>query len=714
MTPIQRFRAHASLDKTPPLTPHKTIVTVPAVHLAQRVRMNDIVLANLITSFLESRGLAHLADSEAFEAFATSTVLRRHHQIDIGDLADGILVGGELDAGLDAVAIIVNGRPANATDDVEFFLDQHRRLDVEFAFIQAKTSPTFDSSAIGTFTFGVEQFFNSVLGKPTDLRFSDDIQSRVDLAKRIYSKSVNMRVNPSCSLYYVTTGTWQGAPEPLARLNDAVRRLEGCRIFSSVSVQPIGADDLKDSYRKLERGVLKSVEISRTAVFPQIEGVEEAYIGLLSGDQFLGLISTDDGNLNRELFYDNVRDFQGHNPVNAEIEETLKSDELLARFPLLNNGMTVVAGGIKRRADTFDISDFQIVNGCQTAHVLFNNRERVGKHVFVPVKIVVTSDRQTVNDVIKATNRQTPVLPEALESLTPFHRELEEFYLASEGHLPDSDRIYYERRSRQYAAYDLSSSHVVTLTAQIKSFVGMYLNEPHSHPRYYGELLTAYEGRLFALDHKPHAYYSSGVAMHVLERWLSDRGLRDVRAYKYHLLYVVRVLVAGHDIPRLNSRGIEHYALSVAEKMRATDCGDVFERAVKIVQSARDRFELDRPRIGRNPPHRLRDFTALLMEEMGSGARRPPTQITTPNDVNAPMSGVGFLKWFDQWKRFGFIEREDGEDLFVHMDEMVDVPWVLRIPGTPVRFDIGYRRGDPRPVARAVRTRAQEEVSSPA
>lgn len=664
--------------------------------------MNDIVLKGLIERFLDSRGLTHLIESEAFEAFATSTVLRKHHQTDIGDTTDGILVGGSHDSGLDAIAVIVNGRPANVRDDVEFFLKQHRRLDVEFAFVQAKTSPAFDSSDIGTFTFGVQQFFDSVLDRAQDVPVNEDIQARIDLAKHIYSRVADMQLNPRCSLYYVTTGTWNDAPEPKARLDDIVGRLEKLNLFSNVVALPFDADDLKNAYRDLERGVVKSVEISRTAVFPHIDGVEEAYIGLLSGDQLIELISTGDGDLNRELFYDNVRDFQGYNPVNAEIEETLRS-ELMARFPLLNNGMTLVAGAIKRTADTFVISNFQVVNGCQTAHVLFNNRERVRENVYVPVKIVVTSDRQTINDVIKATNRQTPVLPEALESLTPFHRELEDFYLASELHLPESKRIYYERRSKQYVADGIAPSRVVTLTAQIKSFIGMYLNEPHSHPRYYGELLSAYEGRLFALDHKPHAYYSSGVAVHVLEKWLSSRDRGDMRAYKYHLLFVVRELVGGHAVPRLNSRAIENYASSIAAKMRADDCEDVFEEAVRIVRIAQRGFESTLSS-RRNPPHRLRDFTSAVVDAIGRASAQGRTSVSRPSDPSAVEgSGTGILKWFDQWREFGFIERESGNDLFVHVDEMTAIPWKLRTPGTRVSFEIGHRRGDPRPVAQAVK-----------
>ena len=122
-------------------------------------------------------------------------------------------------------------------------------------------------------------------------------------------------------------------------------------------------------------------------------------------------------------------------------------------------------------AASFRISDYQIVNGCQTSHVLHINRAQLsanGASVFVPVKIIVTSDPDVTDQIIKATNRQTEVKLEAFESLTPFHRTLEEFY-ASFG--KDASKcLYYERRSKQYANTPIKPTSVISLAAQAKSF----------------------------------------------------------------------------------------------------------------------------------------------------------------------------------------------------------------------------------------------------
>ena len=185
------------------------------------------------------------------------------------------------------------------------------------------------------------------------------------------------------------------------------------------------------------------------------------------------------------------------------------------------------------------------------------------------MKLVATDDSQVVNEVIKATNRQTAVLPEALESLSTFHRELEDLYNTQESGNTSARRIYYERRSKQYAIDNIRPSNIVTLTGQIKSFIGMFLEEPHSHPRYYGELLKAYQGRIFATDHRPEPYYASGVSMLIVEEWLNSRAdWRELRPYKHQILMLLRVLISGPRVPKFNSRKISSYSLKVVETLR--------------------------------------------------------------------------------------------------------------------------------------------------
>ena len=660
--------------------------------------MNDIVLDGFVKNFAESRGLSGRADDYVFEAFAASSLLRKYHQSDIKDMEESILVGGGGDGGIDAIAITVNGRPVMAEEDVLFFSDSLRRLDVEFVFVQAKTTTSFSAADIGSSGFGVEQFFAAVSNSAPLVRFKDEVQQLVELARYIYGQGIKMQENPKCSFYYVTAGVWNDPPEPKGRLQDVKDRLEGLNIFSEVRAMPVDADLLKAVYRELERGIVKEVEFSRTAAFPKIDGVNEAYIGLLSGNEFINLVSTNDGELNRELFYDNVRDFQGHNSVNQEINNTLTNEQLRNAFPLLNNGITIIARSINRTGDNIRISDFQIVNGCQTTHIIFQNKELIGADIFVPCKIVATDDSLVVNEVIKATNRQTAVLPEALESLSLFHRDLEDFYRTREEKRNPADRIYYERRSKQYAMDNIKPSNIVTLTGQIKSFVAMFLNEPHSQHRYYGELLKSYaneQGRLFADHHDHSPYYASGVALVTVDKWLNQAQIdREMRHYKHHMLMAVRMLISGHDVPVLNSSRISGYSLGIVDALRdPTRADEEFTRAVSIIKASLARFVADNSEWQdggrRNPPYRLRAFTARLIQQLRS--RESITDDVSVDTGNAPSANVesGRILWYDDWRNYGFIARNiGGGDIFVHQSELSEVPWHLRVRGTQVRFTV--------------------------
>ena len=650
--------------------------------------MLDIVLDGFVDDFAKARGVGHLNDAQLFEAFTASLVFRKYHQADIFDLEDSVLSGGSGDGGLDAVAILVNGRLARAEEDIRYFEETGQRLDVEFVFIQAKTSTGFRSPDIGNFVFGVEQFFVAVIGDTPRIEFNSEVEQLIGLARFIYRQTIKMRENPTCFLYYATAGKWNNDPDPAGRLQDGVDRLRKMILFSAVDATPLDAELLKENYRELERAVVKRVELSRAAVFPRIEGVDEAYIGLLPGDQFIKLVSTNDGHLNRELFYDNVRDFQGHNPVNTEINHTLADEQLRYNFPLLNNGVTLVAREISRRGDLFTISDFQIVNGCQTTHILFQNKDNVlDANTFIPVKIVATTDRQVITDVIKATNRQTAVLPEALESLTPFHKELEDFYATRESERRPPDRIYYERRSKQYVADNINTRNIVSLTGQIKSFIAMFLSEPQSHPRYYGELLRAYEGRIFANDHKPEPYYASGVMLLSLEKWLnSSNSQRDIRQYKYQMLMILRSMIATGSLPRLNSNAIQAYSLEIVEAIRDPQRGEkLFESAAELVRTTLSKFD---GRSGdRNPPHRLRAFTDLLNRSLSSNALSARVA-ESPSRRRINEIERGKLIWFDGVRSYGFIERQDEDDLFVHVTEIGEVPWHLRMGGVDVQYKV--------------------------
>jgi hypothetical protein len=213
----------------------------------------------------------------------------------------------------------------------------------------------------------------------------------------------------------VTTGKWVGDQNLEARRQAVVTDLRGLNIFKEVDFTPVDADSLQKLYGQTKNAISREFTFSDRTVMPEIPGVAEAYLGLVPAREFVRLLQDDSGEIIKSLFYDNVRDFQDFNSVNSEIRRTLESKSLRGQFVLMNNGITVIAKTLRATGNRFLIEDYQIVNGCQTSHVLFSQKDLLNDDsVVVPLRLIATQDENVIGSIIKATNRQTEVREDQL------------------------------------------------------------------------------------------------------------------------------------------------------------------------------------------------------------------------------------------------------------------------------------------------------------
>ncbi|MGY4169887.1 AIPR family protein [Bradyrhizobium sp. USDA 4529] len=339
----------------------------------------DLITSSLLNDFTKEFQLDDLPESERFEHFTAYVTIRRHYS-EIFDTSD-VAVGSGNDLGIDAIAIIVNGVLITDTDAFNDLIGGNPDyLDVSFIFVQAERSPSFDASKLGNFAYGVTEFFNPDTKEPRN----DQVLAAVNLMQAIFSKSAKFkRGNPTCRLYYATTGKWSGDGALEARRTAVEGDLDSLDYFSEVEVTAVGAADLQKFYNQTKNSISREFVFANRQDVPEIPGVKEAFVGFVPVKQFLPIIS-ESGEIIRSIFYDNVRDFQGYNGVNNEIRETLKSSRK-GRFVLMNNGITIIARSVTHTGSRFVIEDFQIVNGCQTSHVLFDNQNELDDSVMVPL-----------------------------------------------------------------------------------------------------------------------------------------------------------------------------------------------------------------------------------------------------------------------------------------------------------------------------------------
>lgn len=113
-------------------------------------------------------------------------------------------------------------------------------------------------------------------------------------------------------------------------------------------------------------------ELEGEQSFPILSGKEKlgnAYVARIFAEELIKLMVTSDGLLRRNLFDDNVRDWQGPSAVNHEIMATLKKSP--ERFVLFNNGITIVCQDVKIENQKYVLENPQIVNGCQTCNMIY-------------------------------------------------------------------------------------------------------------------------------------------------------------------------------------------------------------------------------------------------------------------------------------------------------------------------------------------------------
>ena len=542
----------------------------------------DRITAGLLAEFVRENDLGNLPQDTQFEHFTAYLAISRY-VADTFDTAD-VVTGSGNDTGLDAIAVVVNGSIVTDSEFVPELAKMHGSLDVTFVFVQAERSSSFSTAKIGTFAYGASDFFNET----STLTRNEGVENAARVMSAIYEESPRFKHgNPTCHLVYATTGRRRDEADLDARQNSAIEDLQSTNLFKKVSFTRLGSDEIRHLYNQSKNAVVKTFEFVSKTALPEMPQVTEAYVGFLPAPEFLSLLTDEDGNLIRSLFYENVRDWQHYNVVNTGIRGTLDSQSERSRFVLMNNGITVIAKELRATGNRFRIEDFQIVNGCQTSHVLFDVRDQLDNATLVPLRLIATQDDDVIASIVKATNRQTQVKEEQLLALSDFQKKLE-LYFAS---FDERERLYYERRSKQFSnATGVEKTRIITPPNLIRAFASVFLEEPHRTTRNFRALLDKVGAEIFASEDKLIPYYLSASILYRLEFLFRNGEIeKHLKAARYHILLACRLLSSPSPVPPMNSREMERYCKAlVSVYWDLNKAKPIFEKAVQIVEETAD------------------------------------------------------------------------------------------------------------------------------
>lgn len=503
----------------------------------------DAITKSFLKEFVDSKNYNSLPISDQFELFANFCIVNKEY--DSVSFDEKEISTGKSTQGIDGIGIIVNNKLCNSNQEIKELIDLNRILTVTFVIIQSKTSSKFDGSQIENMFRWTKTFFN----EQSDLFVTNEMRNFIEMKEYIYTNSKYMKErSPVCNLYFCSTGKWTDDANLLQVSTENTKELEDLNLFDKVNFYPCDSKQLQKLYRKTKEPVEASIKFEKKVTIPTINEIKVAYSGMIPFSEFRKIIIDDSGKM-KSVFNDNIRDYleQENNPVNTDIAETLKKG-YLESFCILNNGVTVVADEISGPGDNITITNYQIVNGCQTSNVLFENRNVPDiDNMHIPLKIIVTENSEIKSRITRATNNQTAVDAVELEALTEFQRNLEFYYQALSN---DEFKLHYERRTNQFKSSEIPMKRIVNRENQIKVYSSMFLDKPHLVAGYYGKLIKDMGDDIFNNDHDYLPYYTSALTYYTLENFYNTNKLdKSSRRFRYQIILIFRFLIVTQSTP---------------------------------------------------------------------------------------------------------------------------------------------------------------------
>lgn len=328
--------------------------------------------------------------------------------------------------------------------------------------------------------------------------------------------------------------------------------------------------------------------------YHQLLGIDEAYLAVVRAKDFVkSLLMTEDNNLRTQVFEENVRSFLGDdNPVNVSIAETLRSDKS-SRFPVLNNGITIVCPDVRLQGTTLHLANYQIVNGCQTSNILFENYD-VLEDVMVTIKVVKTQNEDVFAELVRATNSQTRIDENQFLALRPIIKRVEQYFNTYN----DSEScLYFERRDRQYVGRDIPATRIYSVHYAAKCVASMFCNRPDLAARYPKKMYEELTDNMFGEGVKEAVFYASCLTMYRFNLLIANGNIdRSARRFKWHVLPLARRSICGSHDSNLNSRDAERQSNDVISTMQNSRDAQVhFNKVVdlfnQVGEVTRDRLK---------------------------------------------------------------------------------------------------------------------------
>ena len=514
------------------------------------------ILAEMVKQdFIDTE--AYSDEAQFFDFFAAKQIMKRADLSD-EEVEKGVLGSGN-DGGCDAIYTLFNN--AYVAEDALDDITATKESSIEFVIIQAKRETSFGEDALMKWKTTAGNLLEIGIDDAQYAgRYSEDILAAFTLFRDLYVKVLRSTPRLNISFHYATYAT-DVHPNVQAQADELKAMVH--RLFPSsktaVTVKFWGAEELFLAAQSQAEHKLK-LPLAET---PINIGTHQDYVALVNLAKYYQFIIDENGSLRKYIFEANVRDYQGHNAVNQDIEHTLETSTG-EDFWWLNNGITLLTDeATLATSKELVLTEPAVVNGLQTSNEIFRhfqaNPDALASETRnVLVRIIVPESEDSRDRIILATNNQTNIPKSSLRANDPIHWQIE-LFLKGRG-------LYYDRRKNYYKNQGKKSNEIISVSFLAQCMISLLLQKPNYARARPSTLLTQDEtyNALYVDNQNLDVFYHAAKLGRIVELFLKKSNIYS-RAQKNDILFYVLYCIVAKKIkkPAITASDIKGLDLTV-------------------------------------------------------------------------------------------------------------------------------------------------------
>lgn len=435
---------------------------------------NSIMLSDCILEYKTKNELL-ISDDDLFEIFSIEQITKKS-SLSYEDI-DSSIVDESRDGGIDCFLLLADDTPIQSFEQIDDFnLNDSSR--VKFIIGQAKNINSFKEAVIDKIYITISQIYDlEVAEDALNTAFNSMLVEKILLFRKLLRKAIIKHSEVSIEYFYCCKANEKNETSTFINKTELIIKSTIEKIPNSkVTYNSYSAKELLEIYAQRKKIELE-LTFKELPVSITYDNGHIGYIGVVPIKNYYDFITDEDNIIRENIFEENIRHFQGEVDINKTIKDTLLND-YENDFWWLNNGITIISSKVGQFGKTLNLKDVQIVNGLQTSFTIGKNYTEIDNDQrSILIKIIQSEDKATIDKVISATNRQTPVNPILLRATDEVQRKLE-IYFEQKGY-------FYDRRKNYYKNLGKPSSKIfsIQVTAQaIHAIVNFKPSEARAKP----------------------------------------------------------------------------------------------------------------------------------------------------------------------------------------------------------------------------------------